>query len=195
MTEAGGIRWPPRRRAVAAGLVFAAAAVLSALSLLAVQWLAAPRAHSGGSGLGFVRLHRPARDVSLPSLRGRGTIDLAGLAGKPIVMNFWSSTCDPCKQETPALADVARTVGGKVAFLGIDTIDERQRAVAFVTRYRVPYPVAFDPRGTVANRYGVPGLPVTVFLSPSAKTVVGENIGALTSRKLRVILRRLYGVG
>ncbi len=194
MTHAGWMRWRPRSRAVAAGLVFAAAAVLSALTLLAVQWVATPRAHSGGDGTGFVRLHRPARDVSLPTLRGRGTIDLAGLAGTPVVMNFWSSTCDPCKQETPALASVATTVGGKVAFLGIDTIDARQRAIAFVTRYRVPYPIAFDPQGKAADRYGVPGLPVTVFLSPSAKTVVGENIGALTSHKLRVILRRLYGV-
>ena len=192
----GGSGWTRRRRAFAVTLVFVAAAVLSTVTLLAVQWAAAPTARSSAAhhGLGFVRLDRPARDLSLPSLRGRGTIDLAGLAGTPIVMNFWSSTCGPCKQETPALASVAREVGGKVAFLGIDTIDARQRAIAFVTRYRVAYPIAFDPQGKAANRYGVLGLPVTVFLSPSAKTVVGENVGALTSHKLRVILRLLYGV-
>ena len=39
--------------------------------------------------------------------------------------------------------------------------------------------------------YGVPGLPVTVFLSPSGKTILGENIGAPDRRKLRTILRRL----
>src|SRR6266700_5670071 len=129
MTHAGWMRWRPRSRAVAAGLVFAAAAVLSALTLLAVQWVATPRAHSGGDGTGFVRLHRPARDVSLPTLRGRGTIDLAGLAGTPIVMNFWSSTCDPCKKETPALVLAARALGAKVAFVGIDTADLRRQGV------------------------------------------------------------------
>jgi thiol-disulfide isomerase/thioredoxin len=184
------------RPVLAAALVIAAAAVLSAATLLAVRWVAGPHAHAAGhgSGLGFVWLDRPARPVSLPSLRGSGTISLQGLAGRPIVMNFWSSTCGPCKQETPALASVARAVGNKVTFVGIDTVDGRRQALAFVTRYKVPYPVGFDPNGTVADRFGLPGLPVTFFLSPSAKTVVGENIGALTSAKLRKILHWLYGV-
>lgn len=184
------------RPVLAAALVIAAAAVLSAATLLAVRWVAGPHAQAQGnsSGLGFVRLDRPARVISLPSLRGSGTISLAGLAGKPIVINFWSSTCPPCKQETPALASVAGAIGRKVTFVGIDTVDGRRQALAFVTRYKVPYRIAFDPNGTVADRYGVTGLPVTFFLSPSARSVVGENIGALTAANLHMILHRLYGV-
>jgi len=176
--------------------VLVAAALLSTGTLLAARWVFGPHARAAGSksGLGFVRLHHPARPVSLPSLRGSGKIDLAGLAGKPIVMNFWSSTCGPCKQETAALARVARALGSKVSFLGIDTADGRPKAIAFVARYKVSYPIAFDPNATAANQYGVPGLPVTFFLSSSGKTVVGENIGALTAAKLRRILHELYRV-
>jgi thiol-disulfide isomerase/thioredoxin len=196
---AGPVPWrqSPRRRAIAAAAVLVAAAALSAVSLLAVHWAAGSSARAqtpGNSGLGFVALDRPTRGLSLPSLRGRGTIDLAGLAGKPIVMNFWSSHCYPCKQETPALARAARALGGKVTFVGIDTADVRDKAVAFVDRYKVPYLLAFDPNATAADRYGITGLPMTVFLSPSAKTIVGENVGVLTSAKLYAILRRLYGV-
>jgi cytochrome c biogenesis protein CcmG/thiol:disulfide interchange protein DsbE len=194
---AAGIgRRQPQRPVVAVVLVIAAAAVLSTATLLAVRWVAGPHARVAGttSGLGFVRLDRPARPVSLPSLRGSGTIDLAGLAGKPIVMNFWSSDCPPCTRETPALASVARTLGGKVSFAGIDTADSRAKAIAFVNRYKVSYPVAFDPNATAADEYGVLALPVTVFLSPSGKTVVGENIGALTAARLRRILHQLYRV-
>src|SRR5215472_7841663 len=196
-TSSGEIWWSRRKRAVAVSLVFVAAAVLSTISLLALHAIAmTPRRDlpTVSTGLGFVRLDRPANSISLPSLRGSGTIDLARLAGKPIVMNFWSSSCYPCKQETPALASEARAVGGKVTFLGIDTVDRRTAAMAFIRRYRVPYQVAFDPNASAAGRYGVPGLPVTIFLSRSAKTVVGENIGALTQGKLRTILRQLYGV-
>lgn len=184
------------RPVLAAALVIVAAAVLSAGSLFAIRWVAGPHAQAANNKVesGFVKLDRPARVVNLPSLRGSGTISLAGLAGKPIVMNFWSSTCTPCKQETPALISVARAVGKQVTFVGIDTVDGRQQGLAFVRRYKVPYPVAFDPNAKVADRYGLPGLPVTIFLSPSAKTVVGENIGALTSAKLRRILHLLYGV-
>ncbi len=180
-----------------AAMVLAAAALMSAATLLAVRWVAGPHAQAAGStgdGLGFARLHRPARPVSLPDLRGHGTFDLASVAGKPIVMNFWSSTCTPCQRETPALAGVARTLLGRVSFVGIDTVDARKQALAFVTRYRVPYQIAFDQNGTTADRYGIAGLPVTVFLSPSGKTVVGENVGELTAPKLRSILRRLYGI-
>lgn len=194
-TPEDGRRWPPRRIALAT-MVLVAAAALSAASLLAIRWVAGPHAKAAGrpDGVGFVKFDRPAHPVSLPDLRGGGTFDLSSLAGEPIVMNFWSSTCDPCKQETPAMASVASSVGGKVRFVGIDTVDSRAKAIAFITRYKVPYQIAFDPGGTTADMYGVPGLPVTFFLSPSATTVIGENIGALTAPRLRSILRRLYGV-
>ena len=176
--------------------MIAAAAVLSAITLLAVGWAAGPRAAAPGrrDGLGFVRLDRPAHALRLPSLRGSGSIDLTRSASKPLVLNFWSSSCAPCQRETPALASVARAMGRKVAFLGIDTADQRAAARAFIARYKVPYPVVFDPDASAAGRYGVPGLPVTIFLSPSGKTILGENVGALTPGKLRTILHQLYGV-
>lgn len=184
------------RRTTTIVLILAAAAMLSSATLLAVRLAtsrpAAPAANP--DGIGFSRLDRRAPDLRLPELRGRGTIDLTGLAGKPIVMNFWSSTCHICTSETPALASVARAVAGKVTFLGIDSLDQRGPATAFVARYRVPYQIAFDPAGTAAARYGLPGLPVTFFLSASGKTILGENVGALTPGTLRAILRELYGV-
>jgi thiol-disulfide isomerase/thioredoxin len=200
MTEPGAPRTGRRQRqspVVAVVLVLIAAVVLSTGTLLAARWLLRPHAHAAVSKppwVGFVRLDHPARPVSLPDLHGHGKVDLSGLAGKPIVLNFWKSSCPPCKRESPALASVARTLGGKVRFVGIDTIDNRAKAIAFVTRYKVSYPVAFDPNGTAANEYGVPALPVTLFLSASGKTVVGENFGALTATKLRRILHQLYGL-
>jgi len=194
-TPDAGSRWPTRRTALAA-LVLVAAAVLSAATLLAVHWAAGPPAKAAdkGSGIGFVKFNHPAHSVNLPDLTGNGTFHLSSVAGKPIVLNFWSSTCAPCKQETPAMASVARSLGSKVSFVGIDTVDTRAKAIAFVDKYKVPYTIAFDPNGDMADNYGVPGLPVTFFLSPSTTTVIGENIGALTAPKLRSILHHLYGL-
>jgi thiol-disulfide isomerase/thioredoxin len=200
MTEPGATGAGRRRRRSPLGavvLVLVAAVVLSTATLLAARWVIGSHARTTGSespGTGFVLLDHRARPVSLPNLRGSGKVDLSGLAGKPIVMNFWSSDCPPCKQETPALAGVARTLRGKVNFVGIDTVDDRAKAIAFATRYKVSYPLAFDPNGTAADEYGVPGLPVTVFLSASGKTVLVENVGALTASKLRQILHQLYRV-
>ncbi len=198
MTTTGVNRPPGRRRIVTALLVLGAAAVLSAGTLLGIQWAAGAGAKTTSSsqsgGIGFFKLDRRASAIDLPALNGKGTVNVASMTGKPIVVNFWSSSCHPCEQETPALASVARAIGGRVRFVGIDTADLRGAATRFVTKYKVPYPIAFDPKAAVAGQYGVPGLPVTVFLSPSGKTVLGENIGALTAPRLRTILHRLYGV-
>jgi peroxiredoxin len=198
MTNPGAGSVRPTRRTIQIAMVLVAAAILSAATLLAIHWAAGPSAkadnHASPRGIGFVKFDHPAHDVNLPDLRGSGTFHLSSEAGKPIVMNFWSSTCAPCQQETPAMASVARSLGSKVTFVGIDTVDTRAKAMAFINKYKVPYQIAFDPDGKMADQYGVPGLPVTFFLSPSATTVIGENVGALTAPKLRSILRDLYGV-
>jgi cytochrome c biogenesis protein CcmG, thiol:disulfide interchange protein DsbE len=153
------------------------------------------RATSAASGisLGFSRLDRPAPAFDLPRLQGHGKVTLSQLAGQPIVLNFWASTCTVCRQESPAIARVARAARDKVAFLGVDTLDSRAAAMAFIRRYKISYPVAFDARGSAAARYGVPGLPVTFFLSPTGHRIIGRNVGALTAHALTTILRRLYG--
>ncbi|HUC59175.1 MAG TPA: TlpA disulfide reductase family protein [Streptosporangiaceae bacterium] len=180
----------------AAALVIAAAAVLSTLTVLGLRWADAAKPASSGQqsdGLGFTKLDRAAPELKLPSLAGGGTITLTKMTGKPIVLNFWASTCTVCKKETPALASVARSLGSKVTFLGVDSVDQRSPAVKFEHKYGVSYPSFFDPEGAAAVKYDVPALPVTFFLSPSGKKILGENIGALTASRLRQILHEVYG--
>ena len=183
---------------MAIALVVVGAVVLSTATVLGLHWATVssrkiPPAMNQAQQTGFTKLDQKAPAVLLPSLRGAGAVSIAKLAGRPIVVNFWASTCEVCKSETPALASVARTLGGKVTFVGIDSVDRHGPAMAFITKYHVPYPIGFDPQGTAAIKYGVVALPVTFFLSPSGRTIVGENIGALTRGTLRTILHNLYG--
>ncbi|HWF80212.1 MAG TPA: TlpA disulfide reductase family protein, partial [Streptosporangiaceae bacterium] len=164
-------RRSPRGKLAAIALVVVGAVVLSTATVLGLHWATAPSpkapAMARTQGLGFTKLDRQAPAVLLPSLLGSGTVSVARLAGKPIVLNFWASTCEVCKSETPALASVARALGDKVTFVGIDSVDRQGPATAFITKYHVPYPIGFDPDGTAAIKYGVVALPVTFFLSPS----------------------------
>lgn len=190
-------RQSPRSRLTAIALVVVGAVVLSTATVLGLRWATASSrkvpAMNQVQQTGFTKLDRQAPAVLLPSLRGSGTVSVAKLAGRPIVLNFWASTCEVCKSETPALASMARTLGGKVTFVGIDSVDRHGPAMAFIAKYHVPYSIGFDPQGTAAIRYGVVALPVTFFLSASGKTIMGENIGALTRGSLRTILLNLYG--
>jgi thiol-disulfide isomerase/thioredoxin len=121
------------------------------------------------------------------------TVTMSSLAGKPVVLNMWSSTCSVCKQETPAVESVARRVGGAVEFVGVDTLDQEGPALAFVQRYHVSYLELFDHSEKVGAGYAIPGLPVTIFVSAHDK-VVGGYLGALTVKTLSHYLRSLFGV-
>ena len=149
---------------------------------------------AGQLSVGYAQVNRPAPAFDLPRLQGGGTVRLSALRGRPVVVNFWSSSCAPCQKESPAIAQVARAVGDKVTFVGIDTADVRNAAIAFVKKSHVAYQVAYDPQGNMASRYRVPALPETFFLARSGKQIVGLQLGALTTAHLSAILHRLYGV-
>jgi cytochrome c biogenesis protein CcmG, thiol:disulfide interchange protein DsbE len=173
-------------------LALVAVALVVAIVVVASRETPSPKSQAT-SGIGFVRVSRAAPAVTMPSLTGSGNVGIAGLTGKPIVINFWATWCDNCVAETKALVQVADSTRGRVNFLGIDTLDEQSLARAFVAKYRIPYQVSFDPREVVGTRYGIPGLPVTVFLSPSGTRILGVNTGGLTVRSLDKILHELYG--
>lgn len=158
----------------------------------------APRMIQSG-GFSMPAERTPAR-FSLPVLQpaagqaqAEGTVSMASLLGKPVVLNMWSSTCAVCKQETPAVESVARRVGSAVTFVGVDTIDQKASAIAFLRRYGVSYLQLYDPSEQVGSAYAIPGLPVTVFVSARGK-VVGEYLGALTTMTLTHYLTSLFHV-
>jgi peroxiredoxin len=93
----------------------------------------------------------------------------------------------------PAIEKIARADGKSVSFIGIDTADLKSAAQEFARRYRLTYPIAFDPNAIGATKFAVPGLPTTVFLSRTTTRVIGINVGAMTSRSLARILHALYG--
>jgi cytochrome c biogenesis protein CcmG/thiol:disulfide interchange protein DsbE len=173
-----------------------AAAVVAVFLVLSRP--AAPATSSGPAALspvtGFSRVTRPAPAFDLPPLDGSGSVRLTALRGRPLVVNFWSSSCGPCQRESPAIARVAATLRGKVTFVGIDTADSKSAARAFATRTHMAYHLAFDPTASAAGQYRVPALPETVFLTSSGTQIVGVNLGALTAQHLSVILHDLYGI-
>ncbi|MHB8246335.1 MAG: TlpA family protein disulfide reductase [Acidimicrobiales bacterium] len=120
------------------------------------------------------------------------TLALSQFGGHPVVLNFWASSCTACVGETPMLEKVARLLGKRVQFVGIDTLDQRAGGVHLAASDHLTYPLATDNAQVYAS-YGVFGLPTTFFISPSG-FIVGKQIGALTQGRLLSIIHKLFGV-
>lgn len=131
----------------------------------------------------------------LPVLGHSGQqVSLSQYAGKPLIVNFFASWCDPCKTETPLLASFYRTEKGKIALVGLDENDVAANAMSFTRAEGVSYPVGWDPHVTVASGYGVVALPQTFFLDARHR-IVDHVYGAVTLAELHKGIALATGKG
>ena len=125
-----------------------------------------------------------------PRIGAPGTLDLASLRGRPVVLNFWASWCVPCKGEAKLLERAWRQYRKRgVVFLGIDYHDVTSDARTFLERHGVTYPTVRDGSGRIGDRYGLTGVPETYFVNRQGR-LVGEHIlGPITNPKWLAVFR------
>lgn len=159
-----------RHKVISAAVALFAAAVI--VVSVATSGSAAPENHPAAASFTLTALGQPGKQVSLSQY-----------AGKPVIVNFWASWCEPCATETPLLASWYRQQHGRVVLLGLDENDSTANALKFVQAKGVTYPIGFDPNVTVAGKYGVDGLPQTFFLNAKHQ-IVDHVLGAVTRAEL-----------
>ena len=150
--------------------------------LAAIGW-AAVRAMGGGA-LGQDPFGRQAPAFRLPRLQGDGSVALADYRGKPVVLNFWASWCEPCKGEAPILASAQRRWSNRgVIFLGVDTKDRQADGRTFQALYGMQNVSVVDTQGMLGASYGVLGFPETFFIGRDG-TIVAKYVGPIDSPTL-----------
>jgi cytochrome c biogenesis protein CcmG, thiol:disulfide interchange protein DsbE len=116
---------------------------------------------------------RPAAPSrALPLLEGSGERSLASYEGKPVLLNFWASWCDPCKDEAPLLERAQERLsaaGGTV--LGVTFRDAAPDSVKFVDEFGLSFPSLRDVEGKLAQDYGTRALPETFMIDRDGKVV------------------------
>lgn len=173
----GSVLW-----VIAIGLVAVVLAVLAAVPLL--------RADDPGTQGTLVG--KPAPTVSAEDLNGRQWT-LADGAGRVTWINFWATSCEPCRTEMPAMQRLADAYGDRLLVLGLDWGESRASVEDFIGRYEISYPILLDP--TLDNYYrwsALAGLPRHYFVD-SGGTVVREVIGPLAPARMLEIVEELLG--
>ena len=129
-------------------------------------------------------------EVSLLTLDNK-TIESITLIGKPLILNFWYSTCEPCRREMPVLAASAKTHSSLVRFVGINMNDSIETATAFVAKYNVLYDIMFDPSGSFIGALGIGTAPMTLFIDAQG-IIVDQVAGEITADKLESLITKWF---
>jgi thiol-disulfide isomerase/thioredoxin len=103
---------------------------------------------------------------SLPTIGG-ATAALETVRGHAVLVHFFATWCEPCREELPALNRLAARAGGNVTVLAIAVADADRSVQHFFTTVPVDFPVLLDRDRTVAKAWNVATLPTTFVLDRS----------------------------
>ena len=144
--------------------------------------------------VGVVALNRPPRPGEVPGVAtGRAapafsgtaldgaTLTLAGLRGRPAIVNFWGPSCVPCRDEFPLFIDeLAKHEADDIAIVGVLMFDPPAPARDFVAAYHATWPTIDDPDGSIRTAYRAIARPQTYFIDRDG-VLRGIQVGQLTA--------------
>ena len=166
------------------GLAFVTLAVVALVSLLAFGLL-----NEDESGMGAASLNQEAPDFTL-NLFGGGTFTLSENRGQPVVMNIWASWCVSCRQEAADKEQGWRAFRDQgVIFVGVNVMDNRDAAEAFLEEFDISYPNGPD-ESDIYFDYGATGTPETFFINRDG-VIVQKFMGPLNAEQLSASVEEL----
>lgn len=142
-------------------------------------------------------------EEAVPTLEPAGIVEatpatyrkiLESLEGGPLVVNYWATWCEPCKDEMPRLVEAANEYEGEVRFLGVNVEDGADAARAFVREMDIPFPNVADPRGEIRRAEEIVGLPTTQFYRADGELAFVHS-GEIEGDELEERLAELVKIG
>jgi cytochrome c biogenesis protein CcmG/thiol:disulfide interchange protein DsbE len=133
----------------------------------------------------------PAPDIELPPLGGGPERSLEDWRGKVVVLNYWASWCEPCREESPLLERWHKRISKQDAtVLGIDVLDVTSDAEDFIEEFGLTYPHLRDEDGSSQEKFGVIAYPETFVIDRKGR-IVATRRGPVDEEFMRTSVQPL----
>jgi len=142
------------------------------------------------AALAYALLSKPAAPaVTFVTLEGR-PIQLDSLRGKVVLVNFWATSCPGCIKEMPGMAETYnqyKSKGFEIIAVAM-SYDPPSHVVNFTQTRQLPFPVALDVKGELAQAFGDVRLTPTSFIIGKKGQILEQKLGELDFVKLKALL-------
>ena len=149
-----------------------------------------------GALLGYLWLapsgHPLAPQAHFKDLQGN-QFSLQQLKGKPVIINFWATTCPGCVLEIPALVELSHKYSAQnLVIIGVAMdYDPESQVKEMVRQKKMSYPVVLDSDGKIAQSFGQVTLtPTTFFISKEGK-IFKHKLGEMSHTELETVIKSL----
>jgi peroxiredoxin len=136
-------------------------------------------------------ISRPASDFERPDLDGH-VVRLRSYRGKLVLLSFWATWCEPCRDEAPRFSSWQQQYGARgLQVIGISIDDDAAAAAEFARRLHLVYPIVVGDARLAESFGGVLGLPLAFLIDPQGRIIAryrGEPDLARMEAELRAAL-------
>jgi cytochrome c biogenesis protein CcmG/thiol:disulfide interchange protein DsbE len=138
--------------------------------------------------------HRLAPDFTLTQLDGN-PLQLSSLRGKVVLLDFWATWCDPCREEIPHFVELQQKYGNDgLQIIGVSMDDSIDPVRPFAQKLKINYPIVMG-NAQIGELYGgVLGLPIAFMIGRDGR-IYGKHIGATDAAVFEREIARLLRNG
>lgn len=143
--------------------------------------------------LNQVSIGQKAQDFTLPDLSGK-RVNLSDFRGKYVLLHFWASWCNPCRQENVFLRQAyARNKKDSLVFVGVSVDEDRQKLISAIQADQIGWLQLSAFKGfevDAAKKYGIIGIPRNFLIDPTGNIIATDLRGEMIIERIQLLMRK-----